>query len=103
MSHEKRKEIPPFKLVPQPLNDSARALPKFQWAGDDIGTRHKLGGKPDFIQNLIIPKCSDCGEDMTFYAQLDSINDEFCIADCGMIYVFVCLECNTVESFIGSY
>ena len=45
MNKEKRKEIPPFRLVPQPLNDEARNLPKFKWAGGEIGTRHKLGGK----------------------------------------------------------
>ena len=40
---------------------------------------------------------------MTFYGQLDSINDDFCLADCGLIYVFVCLDCNTVHSLIQSY
>jgi hypothetical protein len=30
---------------------------------------------------------------MTFYAQLDSIGDEVVLADCGMIYVFVCFRC----------
>lgn len=103
MSEEKHKEIPPFKLIPQPLNEKARNLPKFKWAGEEIGTRHKLGGKLDFIQNSIMPKCPECGEEMTFYAQLDSINDEFCIADCGMVYVFVCLDCIRVESFIESF
>lgn len=39
MNKEKRKEIPPFRLVPQPLNDEARNLPKFKWAGEEIGTR----------------------------------------------------------------
>lgn len=29
---------------------------------------------------------------MSFYAQLDSINDEFCVADVGLIQVFVCFE-----------
>ena len=69
----------------------------------NIGTRHQLGGEPTYIQAKIHPVCPDCKEKMTFYAQLDSINDEFCIADCGMIYVFVCLECNTVEAFIESF
>ena len=103
MDDERRKEIPPFKLVPQPLNEDAKKLPKFKWTGEEIGTRHKLGGKPDYIQAAIYPKCPDCDAEMTFYAQLDSINDEFCIAYCGMIYVFVCFECNTVGSFIESF
>ena len=104
------KTIPPFRLKPEPLNEAANNLPKFKWAGDNIGTRHQLGGEPTYIQAKIHPVCAkihpvcpDCKEKMTFYAQLDSINDEFCIADCGMIYVFVCLECNTVEAFIESF
>ena len=97
------KTIPPFRLKPEPLNEAAKNLPKFKWAGDNIGTRHQLGGEPTYIQAKIHPVCPDCKEKMTFYAQLDSINDEFCIANCGMIYVFVCLECNTVEAFIESF
>jgi len=86
------REIPPFKLLPEPLNNEAANLPPFKWAENDIGHRHRLGGRPDFIQSINVPKCS-CGEEMTFYAQLDSINDEFVLADCGMIYVFVCFDC----------
>lgn len=97
------KSIPPFALVPKALNENAKNLPTFKYAGDQIGTRHRLGGNPDFLQDTDWPSCPDCGEKMIFYAQLDSINDEFCLADCGMIYVFVCLECNTVESFMQSY
>ncbi len=96
------KNIPPFRFVAQPLNKEAESLPKFEWAEEHIGTRHKLGGTPDFIQDAEWPTCPDCGTKMTFYAQLDSINDEFLIADCGMIYVFVCLECNRVETLVQS-
>jgi hypothetical protein len=39
----------------------------------------------------------------TFYGQLDSINDDFCLADCGIIYVFVCFDCYKTTSFIHSY
>ena len=97
------KKIPPFKLIPDPINDEAANLPKFEWADEEVGTRHQLGGEPNFLQHEERPLCPDCKEQMIFYAQLDSINDEFCIADCGMVYVFVCLECNTVNSFIQSY
>jgi hypothetical protein len=96
------RDIPPFKLVPTPLNDEAAALPNFRWAGGDIGTRHRLGGKPDFIQSPCVPKCT-CGKDMVFYGQLDSINDEFILADCGMIYVFVCFDCFETKSILQSY
>ena len=95
------REIPPFKLVPEPLNEDAAALPHFKWAGGDIARRHRLGGQPDFIQSADVPTCS-CGKTMTFYAQLDSINDEFVLADCGMIYVFVCFDYFETKSVLQS-
>jgi len=103
MTKVRRSAIPPFKLVPQPLDEAAAELPKFKYAGDDMGTRHKLGGTPDFIQPGKYPVCPDCKERMTFYGQLDSINDEFCLADCGMIYVFVCFGCLETKSVLQSY
>ncbi len=39
---------------------------------------------------------------MTFYAQLDSLGDEFVIADCGLIHVFVCFDCVEVAALVGS-
>jgi hypothetical protein len=96
-------KIPPFRLVPEPLNEEARHLPKFQSAPKEIGTRHKLGGEPDFLQNAEWPSCPSCDEKMTFYGQLDSISDEICIADCGMIYVFLCFDCFEAAAFAQSY
>lgn len=81
------RDIPPFKLEPQPLSEDAAALPPFKRADGDIGRRHRLGGRPDSIQGEDIPACA-CSKPMHFNAQLDSINDEFCLADRGMIYVF---------------
>jgi hypothetical protein len=97
------KKIPPFRLEPRPLSDEAAVLPKFRWASPEMGTRHKLGGEPDFIQGSDWPNCAGCDKRMTFYAQLDSINDDFCIADCGMIYVFICLGCNESKAIVQSY
>jgi hypothetical protein len=97
------KKIPPFKLVPEPMNEQARGLPKFKWAGPVIGTRHQLGGEPTFIQRANWPECQCCGKEMTFYGQLDSINDEFCIADCGLVFVFICFGCYEATSFVQSY
>ena len=91
--------IPPFKLVPEPLNDDAANLPPFKWADEQIGKRHQLGGTPQFIQGSDFPTCS-CRRKMTFYGQLDSINDEFVLADCGMIYVFVCFDCLETTSIL---
>ena len=98
-----RKKVPSFKLIPKPMNKEARDLPKFKWAPDEIGTRHQLGGGPSYIQQEVWPKCSSCLSEMSFFAQLDSINDEFQIADCGMIYVFICFDCNETISIIQSY
>jgi hypothetical protein len=95
------KAIPAFKLVPEPLTEEAAKLPPFKWAGGDIGRRHRLGGEPQFLQPRDHPSCS-CGKSMTFYGQLDSINDEFALADCGMIYVFVCFDCFQTASVLQS-
>jgi len=97
------KKIPPFKIVINPLNEEAASLPKFKWAPEEIGNRHQLGGEPQFLQEKNRPDCQCCNKEMSFYAQLDSINDEFVIADCGMIYIFVCFDCNETKSFIQSY
>ncbi|MGJ5082654.1 hypothetical protein [Bradyrhizobium sp. HKCCYLS3013] len=96
------KVIPPFQLVPEPLDDVAREMPPFKLAPKPIGRRHRLGGSPDFIQGDEWPTCKTCRVKMTFYGQLDSINDEICIADCGMIYVFLCFDCYASESFVQS-
>jgi hypothetical protein len=93
--------IPPFKLVPEPLNAEAASLPRFRLAPDGVGTRHKLGGDPDWVGEPDTPRCS-CGRDMTFYGQLDSLNDKFVLADCGMIFTFVCFDCFEVQSFLQS-
>jgi uncharacterized protein YwqG len=94
--------IPPFKLTLEPLDQGAAALPPFKWADEGIGKRHRLGGQPDFIQADDVPTCS-CNKTMSFYAQLDSINDEFVLGDCGMIYVFVCFDCLTTKSVLQSF
>jgi uncharacterized protein YwqG len=97
------KRIPPFRLNLVPLNEEAKNLPPFQWANKEIGKRHQIGGEPQFLQQEEFPSCSNCGKTMTFYAQLDSLNDEYIIADCGMIYVFICFDCNESKSIIQSY
>jgi hypothetical protein len=97
------REIPAFRLVPEPLTDEAASLPGFKWAEPEIGTRHRLGGRPDAIQPIEYPRCSECGEEMNFYAQLDSINDEFVLGDVGMIYLFVCFACQEAMAIVQSH
>jgi hypothetical protein len=96
------KRVPTFKLVPEPLDEAARKSPGFKWASKEMGTRHQLGGEPNFLQAQMWPNCPACRKQMTFYAQLDSISDEICIADCGMVYVFVCFDCFQTTSLIHS-
>lgn len=93
--------IPEIPLRPEPLTDEARVAIGFEWASDEAGHRHKLGGAPDWIQGDMTPNCA-CGNRMRFYGQLDSIGDRFCLADAGMIYVFVCAECWTTTSILQS-
>lgn len=97
-----KKIIPPFRLVAEPLNEDAEKMPKFKWASNSIGARHKLGGNPDFVQQERRPCCPSCDNEMVFYAQIDSINDDYVIADCGMVYIFLCFECIEIISFIQS-
>lgn len=68
-----------------------------------IGNRNKIGGIPDWIQEDETPVCPSCGELMTFYGQLDSIDPEHAIDDCGMIYVFICLHCSKSTTILQSY
>ncbi len=97
------KKIPPFKLIPRALDEAAEEMKPFQWAGSEIGKRHQLGGEPAFIQGTEVPSCPSCERDMSFYAQLDSINDDVILGDCGMIYVFVCFDCLETKSLLQSY
>lgn len=85
-------EIPPFRLRPEPLSPEAEQLPTFEWAPPEVGQRHQLGGEPQWLQDDATPKCRQCGERMTFYGQLDSINDDISLADAGLVFVFVCFD-----------
>ncbi len=96
------KELPEYHLKAVPMDEDAKKAMGFEWADTSVGRRHKIGGKPSFIQHPAIPHCSSCGEEMTFYGQLDSIGDSLCLADCGIIYVFVCFDCYQTASFIQS-
>lgn len=94
-------KIPEIQLTPTPATDEARAAVGFRW-NDRAGTRHKLGGEPDWQQGSETPRCASCSLQMTFYGQLDSVGDDFVIGDCGLIYVFVCFECLTTKAVLQS-
>ena len=96
------KDIPEFKIKIEPVSKEAESLIGFKYAPKEIGTRSKIGGVPNFIQENENPVCPSCKKEMTFYSQLDSIGDKLIFADCGMIYVFACFGCYETKSFIQS-
>ena len=94
--------LPEIPLIPDPLTPEAKRAVGFEWSEPEVGRRHKLGGEPDWLQEPEVPTCEDCGEPTTFYGQLDSIGDDFALADAGMVYVFVCLGCFTTQAVLQS-
>jgi hypothetical protein len=94
--------IPAFRLRPEPLSPEAETLPPFQWADPEVGRRHQLGGEPTWVQADETPTCRECGERMSFYGQLDSINDEMVLADAGLVYVFVCFNDFSAQAVVQS-
>lgn len=95
-------KIPAVPLVPAPDTPEAQAIVGFEMAGHPMGTRHRIGGEPDWIQDPDVPAC-DCAKPMSFYAQIDSLGDAVCIGDCGMVYVFICWDCLTTKSVLQSF
>jgi hypothetical protein len=39
---------------------------------------------------------------MTFYRQMDSINDDIVVADAGLVYVFVCFSDSSAQAVVQS-
>jgi hypothetical protein len=79
-----------------------------------LGLRSKLGGDPDWEQEPEWPSCPECGGQMAFVGQIDSIeHDEeanahridavhgdqhFMFGDVGMLYIFICWNCNETKA-----
>jgi hypothetical protein len=104
MFRKRRQEPAAFPEIPlfvAPVTDAAKQIIGFQHK-ESLGNRHKLGGDPDWVQPPEHPHCS-CGESMKFYGQLDSVGDRMKLGDCGMVYVFVCIECGEHKSVLQSY
>ena len=105
----KPQPLPEVGVILQRLQPGQKAVPLDY--PDNIGKRTKLGGEPDWAQEGEVPVCPECGDLMTFVAQIDSIDysgwgkaDElYMFGDVGMIYVFYCLECNETTSVVQGY
>jgi hypothetical protein len=95
-------QIPEIRLIAAAETSEAKAVVGFRWAASTVGNRHKLGGVPDWLQVAEMPACVACTQRMSFYGQLDSIGESLCLADCGIIYVFVCFDCFTTQSILQS-
>lgn len=94
--------VPEFILRAEPLDDAAASAAGSRSAGPEIGTRHRIGGEPTELSPIDYPRCGSCPELMTFYGQLDSIGDDYAIADAGVVHVFVCFDCFETEARISS-
>ena len=103
MRSDPPKRIPLIRLVPQAVEPEGQKALGFKYAGGDVGNRHQLGGEPTWLQEPDWPTCPYCGEKMTFYGQLDSIGDDYEIADCGMVYVFLCFDCFKAVAKVQSH
>jgi hypothetical protein len=103
--------LPEFRVKLERLKKGEIAYP----ISDDVphyehhGRRTKLGGAPDWDQEDDVPCCECCKKEMTFVAQIDSVehdwnsnphrveagseDQKWMFGDVGMIYVFFCFEC----------
>jgi hypothetical protein len=96
------KRVPPFRLDAHPLSPEAEDAARFEWASPEVGRRHRIGGEPEELSEADFPRCRSCREPMTFYGQLDSIGDDFVLADAGVVEVFVCFDCFEAAARVSS-
>jgi hypothetical protein len=96
------KRVPPFRLDAHPLSQEAEEAAGFEWASPEVGTRHRIGGEPTSVTESAFPRCRSCGHAMSFYGQLDSIGDDFALADVGVVEVFVCFDCFEADARVVS-
>ena len=102
MTGNVKRTIPAIRLRVEPQDNAGRALIGFKYAGGNIGDRNQIGGEPTWLQGDDSPTCPQCRQEMTFYGQLDSVGDDLVIGDCGIIYVFLCFDCNHAEARVQS-
>lgn len=92
--------FPEIPLRMEPETSKAKALVDGTFGCQAAGDRHKLGGKPDWLQDDETPDCPECEEPMDFYGQLDNLGSVEGLKDGGMIYVFLCRECYVTEAVL---
>lgn len=96
------KTIPEYRLELRNMDGSPVTTKRFKWASPEIGNRSKIGGNPDPLCGER-PGCPSCKKEMSFYAQIDSLDDANVIGDCGMLFVFFCFDCGQVETIVRSH
>jgi uncharacterized protein YwqG len=103
------KELREYRIRIERVPDGESAIDP-----DLLGLRSKLGGDPQWEQDEEIPECPDCGQEMAFVAQIDSVehferhnplgvdplspDQHYMFGDVGLIYVFFCFECLQARS-----
>lgn len=60
-----------YRVTLTPVADGESAI-ELEYP-DNLGLRTKLGGEPTFIQGGETPACPDCGKQLHFVAQIDSV------------------------------
>ena len=96
-----------YKVMIEPAASEDEAVPLSY--PDSLGLQTKFGGVPCWLQGDQSPQCPQCGEVMTFVAQIDSFEHQsalnrnrrdvrsgdqhFMFGDVGMIFVFFCGDC----------
>ena len=91
--------VPPILLVPNPIDPDAVIV--LRSGGPEVGYRHRIGGEPSLAPSPW-PTCPACLAEMTFYGQLDSVNDEVMLADAGVLLTFVCFDCFEAVAQVAS-
>jgi hypothetical protein len=95
-------KLPTWRLRAEPVSASAAESGIGLRFGDpEVGFRHSIGGEPSFDPGEV-PTCSSCSGTMTFYGQLDSMNDQVLIADAGLILVYLCFDCFEAKALVAS-
>jgi uncharacterized protein YwqG len=101
-----------YRIKFETVSEGEKAVPDRQ----QLGVRSKLGGAPDWDQSDEVPTCPACKEQMSFIAQIDSMEhdeehnphrinclsnqQQYMFGDVGMIYVFMCFDCMKTVSVV---